>query len=95
MFAIVLQIYIIVLHLTTNVLQMATITARVDDKLKAQLIQAADELGISVSALFSLWAKSLIRTGKVTLQLDDDFGVEYHDVNEPMQDVLAQMKKVI
>lgn len=93
--AFVTQMYIFVTHLTTIVLHMATITARVDDKLKAQLIKATDELGISVSALFSLWAKSLIRTRKITLELDDDFGVDYVEVNEPAEKVLAQMKKVI
>lgn len=74
---------------------MATITARVDDKLKAQLVQASDELGISVSALFSLWAKSLIRTRKITLEFDSDFDVDYVDVHEPAEKVLAEMKKII
>lgn len=87
--------YTIVTHLYVYVLHMATISARVDDKLKTQLTQAADELGISVSALFSLWAKSLIRTRKITLELDDDFGVDYVEVNEPAEKVLAEMKKSI
>ncbi len=41
---------------------MATISIRVDDKLKEQLMRASDEIGLSMSSLFTVWAKSFLRT---------------------------------
>jgi len=73
---------------------MATISIRVDDKLKEQLLHVSDELWLSVSSLFHAWAKSLVRTWKVSFSLGDDFDVDYVSVNEPMEDVLAQMRTI-
>lgn len=73
---------------------MATISIRVDDKLKEQLMCAADDIGLSVSSLFTVWAKSFLRTGEVTLRLDEDKDVQYIAVNESMEDVLTQMRAI-
>lgn len=71
---------------------MATISIRVDDKLKEQLMRASDEIGLSMSSLFTVWAKSFLRKWEVTLRFDDDRNVQYVAVNEPMEDVLNQMR---
>lgn len=51
---------------------MATITARVDDTVKAQLRQFSDDIGISVGSLFNAWAKDLLRTKQVTFKVSAD-----------------------
>lgn len=73
---------------------MATISIRVDDKLKEQLMRASDEIGLSMSSLFTVWAKNFLRKGEITLSLDDERDIQYIAVNEPMEDVLAQMHAI-
>lgn len=51
---------------------MATITARVDDNVKAALYNVAEEIGIPVSSLFNAWAKDLIRKKKVSFSVNDE-----------------------
>lgn len=51
---------------------MATITTRIDDKVKKELREFSNEIGIPVGALFNAWAKHLLRTREVTFKLGDD-----------------------
>lgn len=51
---------------------MATITTRVDDKVKVALYSVADEIGIPVSSLFNARAKELIRKKKISFELNDE-----------------------
>lgn len=79
MFAIVTQMYILVTHLTTIVLHMATITARVDDELKKKVTHLADEMGISLSTLITVWMRKFLREKKLEVEIDDTHLAWYED----------------
>ena len=96
MLAFVTQMYILVIHLTTNVLQMATITARVDDELKKKVTHLADEMGISLSTLITVRMRKFLREKKLEVEIDDTHRSWYEDkdmieVNAPAQEVIAYL----
>lgn len=51
---------------------MATVTVRMDDPVKVKLYHVADELWISVSSMFTAFAKEVIRKKRVSFSLDDE-----------------------
>lgn len=71
---------------------MAVITARVDDEIKAGLEEFSAEVGTSVSGLINMRARKLLKTRKFEVWFGPK--VDYHEVNEPMEDVLSQMLAV-
>lgn len=70
---------------------MATISIRVDDKLKEQLMRASDEIGLSMSSLFTVWAKSFLRTWEITLHVRWDN--EDEEIFQNAQMLKKQFKK--
>lgn len=51
---------------------MATITARIDDQVKADLKLFSQEIGISIGSLFNARAKDVLRHKQVAFRLDQD-----------------------
>jgi addiction module RelB/DinJ family antitoxin len=88
---------IFILHFYYFVWQMATISVRVDDKLKEQTYQLADELGISFSTLVTVWMKKFVREKKIEIGVDDTHREWYADkhmveVNAPANDVFTYLQ---
>ena len=51
---------------------MATITARIDGRVKAELKLFSQEIGISIGSLFSAWAKDVLRHKQVVFELNEE-----------------------
>ena len=51
---------------------MATITARIDDQVKAELKLFSQEIGISIGSLFNAWAKDVLRHKQVVFKLNEE-----------------------
>lgn len=60
---------------------MATISIRVDDKLKEQTNQLADEMGISLSMLVTVWMKKFVREKRLEISIDDTHPEWYTNKN--------------
>ncbi len=71
---------------------MAIVTARIDDKKKKQAMELADRFGVPLSTLINIRISDFLRTKRIDVGLDNEWFVDL-EVNEPMQEVLNQMKK--
>jgi len=72
---------------------MATMSVRVDDTLKEQTNYLAQEMGISMSSLITLWMKKFVREKKLEITIDDTFCEWYTD--KEMVEVHAPAHEVV
>jgi DNA-damage-inducible protein J len=50
----------------------ATITIRIDEKLKRQSEQVFEDMGLSMTAAFTIFAKTVVRMGKIPFEIASD-----------------------
>jgi len=50
------------------------INFRIDEELKKQAEAILDELGMDISTAFTMFAETVVKTGKIPPELMDDFG---------------------
>ena len=81
-------------------MQMATITARIDEDKKAKLTELCHELGLSVGTLINIWVNNFVRSPQVHVELDDTHPSYYDhpdaiEVNEPIEVVQDYLQKLV
>ncbi|MBP3365867.1 MAG: type II toxin-antitoxin system RelB/DinJ family antitoxin [Treponema sp.] len=76
---------------------MATLSVRLDDKTKDEFAKFCDTVGMSVSTLFSVFAKTVVREQKIPFEIsakdakaDDGF---YSEANQRYLEKMAALDK--
>lgn len=68
---------------------MATITARIDDQVKADLKLFSQEIGISIGSLFNAWAKDVLRHKQIVFRLNEE-ELEDQEMNAKREKLIAE-----
>ena len=77
---------------TTNV------SFRMDEELKKQTEKTLDEIGLSMSSAFTVFAKAVVRTGKIPFELTTDpfYRIEHQDeINKRITDYESGVTKMV